>query len=116
MPLEDTPENRVSPQGIANFETFYAGLGSRLAADFKMLHVLKIPDGYRSLDFGVEAPDIPALLVACQPKLDALERSGALPIDERSYWWRFWCGNLLAWSVERMRTKRRSSVFVAVRG
>ena len=128
----------TSPEGVASFNAFYAGLAGRTAGSFKTLHVLATPDKLVSIDFGaasdLELPPVPyanrewpcrgalcstclsELLVLADAKLSLYEPDEVLIPLSRADWWEFWIAPFLGMKPAMMAHSSKGRVFVVLRG
>lgn len=114
-----TAEDLTSPEGLAAFESFYAGYQDRprLAGTFKALHVLHSGGFFFSPDFGLASDTLDGLVAECQHVLLALNPDEPMLVQSREAWWEFWRVPLRRFYVAYpMQTHRRKCAFVSVKG
>lgn len=128
----------TSPQGVASFDAFYAGLAIRTAASFKVLHVLATPAKLVSMDFGVasdlELPPVPyairewpcrgalcsvslaELIVMADAKLSLYRPSDIITALPAAEWWKFWIAPFAGMKPGMMPHSSKGRVRVVLRG
>ena len=110
--IADTPENRVSPEGRANFAEFLTSLSNRTIKSLKVLHVLRDASGFTCCDVNATGQTLEQLRMAVEFRLAA----GTLQPSGHPAWWNFWCGDLLARGRGWFDGSARSSYFLVIRG